>query len=394
MICLPAETSVQAGHRINIEHSMKLKIAILGTRGIPNQYGGFEQFAQYLSKGLAEKGHQVYVYNPHDHSWQNKLWNKVNIIHKYDPEFLTGKLGQFIYDFNCILDSRKRKFDLILQLGYTSNSVWWWLLPKKSTTIVTNMDGLEWKNVRYNPLVRKFLKFAESLAVHHSDYHIADSVGIQNYLKKQYHIEAKYISYGATPFAGSDEPVPIKSGSVLKQYRLQPYKYDMLIARLVPDNNIEMILEAAANTSIQRDFLVIGNYETKYGNFLKKKFVDKNIKWVGTIFDQNILNNLRFYSNLYFHGHSTGGTNPSLLEAMACSALICAHNNQFNRAVLGNDAYYFTDKDDITKVYSTINKNENEQTKIQSNLKKIRTLYSKEKIINAYADFFNKIISY
>ena len=101
-----------------------MKIAIFGTRGIPNHYGGFEQFAQYLSEGLCQMGHEVFVYNSHNHPYQKNEWNEVNIIHCYDPEFKLGTIGQFIYDLNCTLDSRKRNFDVILQLGYTSSSVW------------------------------------------------------------------------------------------------------------------------------------------------------------------------------------------------------------------------------------------------------------------------------
>ncbi|RYZ18900.1 MAG: DUF1972 domain-containing protein, partial [Chitinophagaceae bacterium] len=121
-----------------------MKIALLGTRGIPNHYGGFEQFAEYFAVYLAGKGHEVYVYNSGHHPYQEKTFKGVNLIHCTDPEDKIGTAGQFIYDLNCILDSRKHSFDIILQLGYTSNSVWHFLLPKKPV-IITNMDGLEWK---------------------------------------------------------------------------------------------------------------------------------------------------------------------------------------------------------------------------------------------------------
>jgi superfamily II DNA/RNA helicase len=124
-----------------------MRIAILGTRGIPNFYGGFEQFAQYLSEDLVKKDHEVYVYNSHTHPYQKSEWNGVNIIHCKDPENIIGTAGQFIYDLNCILDSRKRNFDVILQLGYATTSIWFWLLPKKAV-VITNMDGLEWRRSR------------------------------------------------------------------------------------------------------------------------------------------------------------------------------------------------------------------------------------------------------
>ena len=118
----------------NGEHSnqiYKMKIGILGTRGIPNQYGGFEQLAEYLSAGLQKKSFEVYVYNTHNHSYQEKKWNEVNIIHCFNPEEKLKTAGQFIYDLNCILDARKRNFDVLLILGYTSISVWGRLISQE-----------------------------------------------------------------------------------------------------------------------------------------------------------------------------------------------------------------------------------------------------------------------
>ena len=109
-----------------------MRIAIIGTRGIPNNYGGFEQFAEYLSVGLVNQGHEVFVYNSHNHSYKEDNWKGVNIVHCFDPEYLIGSAGQFIYDLNCIINSRKQDFDIILQLGYTSSSIWNRIMPKKS----------------------------------------------------------------------------------------------------------------------------------------------------------------------------------------------------------------------------------------------------------------------
>src|SRR5690606_25316653 len=138
-----------------------MKIAIVGARGIPNFYGGFEQFAEYLSLGLVQKGHDVTVYNSHTHPYQEPTWNGVKIIHCKDPEDKIGTAGQFIYDLNCIRDARKRDYDIILQLGYTSSSIWGWLMPRRKSIVTTNMDGLEWKRTKYSKKVQKFLLFAE-----------------------------------------------------------------------------------------------------------------------------------------------------------------------------------------------------------------------------------------
>ena len=121
-----------------------MRVAILGTRGIPNNYGGFEQLAQYLSEYLVSKQHEVWVFSSSAHPYKEKWWNGVHIIHCNDPEKTMGTTGQFIYDLNCVIQIRKLKPDIVLQLGYTSSSIWHWLIPPQSV-LITNMDGLEWK---------------------------------------------------------------------------------------------------------------------------------------------------------------------------------------------------------------------------------------------------------
>lgn len=364
-----------------------MKIAILGTRGVPNYYGGFEQFAEYFSAYLAEKGHEVYVYNSHNHPYQEKTFKGVNIIHCYDPEYKLGSFGQFIYDYNCILDSRKRKFDIILQLGYTSSSVWFFLMPKKSL-IITNMDGLEWKRSKYAWPMRQFLKFAERLGAVTSDFLVADSLGIKKSLKERYNKDSEYIAYGAHPFTNADE-------SILKDFALNKGQYNMIMARFEPENNIDMVLEGiAAVPDTNTPILVIGNHNTKYGNYLKEKYkAYSHIRFIGALYNIDHLNNLRYFSKLYFHGHSVGGTNPSLLEAMASKALILAHNNDFNRGVLKENAYYFSNSQDVAKLVKTTEKEDNMQL-IENNYNAIINDFNWEKINGDYLQFFEKCIAY
>jgi len=360
-----------------------MKVAIIGTRGIPNNYGGFEQCAEYLALGLVKMGIDTSVYSWHDHPYQQKTWKGVNIIHCYSPVNKIGEVGEFIYDFNCIRDTRKRDFDVILQLGYTSNSVFWWLFPK-SAVITTNMDGFEWQRTRRPKPVRNFIHYSESIAAKHSHYLVADSIGIQQYLTREYGRDSVYIPYGAFMF---DTPNP----AALDQYGLKPREYDMLIARIFPENSIEMILDGVVRSGRQRTFLVIGGYETEYGQHLMKKFGHlPYIKFLGGVYDINVLNNLRYYSCLYFHGHTVGGTNPSLLEAMASNALICAHNNVYNSAILGKDAYYFDNFEDVSALIMSIDKS-NHHSMLSANAEKIRTIYSWDIITEQYLAHFEKI---
>ena len=362
-----------------------MKIAILGTRGVPNYYGGFEQFAEFFSVYLVQKGHEVYCYNSHDHPFQEKSFHGVNIIHQYDPEYKYGTFGQFIYDYNCIMDSRQRDFDIIIQLGYTSNSIWYFLLPKKSI-IITNMDGLEWKRTKYSKPVQQFLKFAERLAANSSDFLVSDSLGIQKFLKNKYKKDSTYIAYGAYPFDSPNE-------TFLKEYDVEKGKYNMIMARFEPENNLDMVLEGVALNEDKTPILVIGKHQTKYGEYLKQKFKKyDNIRFIGGLYNLEHLNNLRYFSNLYFHGHSVGGTNPSLLEAMASKALVVAHNNDFNRGILKENSYYFSNAIEVKNILNTIKKNDNLQM-VQNNFDAIVNEFNWEKINGEYLQLFEECFS-
>lgn len=357
--------------------STPLKIGILGTRGIPNRYGGFEQCAEYLAAGLVNKGHEVWVYNSHNHEYKESEWNGVHIVHCNDPEHKYGTAGQFLYDYNCFTDARKRGFDVLLQLGYTSSSIWYWRWPKACSNVV-NMDGLEWKRSKYSKYAQKFLKVAEGWAAKHGDVLVADSVGIQQYLKEEYNKESHFIAYGAEIFDKPDE-------RVLAGYQVTPYSYDMLIARMEPENNIETIIKGHLASNTKKPLLVVGKTENTFGTYLIDTYgQNESIRFLGAIYDTPVINNLRYYSNLYFHGHSVGGTNPSLLEAMGCHSFIIAHDNAFNKGVLGSDAFYFTDDNQLADVINRIGEKNAHSKLLQNNLEKIRTQYSWARIVDMY----------
>ena len=361
--------------------TMQLKIGIIGCRGIPNNYGGFEQFAQYLSEGLINKGHYVTVYNSHNHPWKQPVWKKVKIIHCYDAANLLGTAGQFIYDLNCIWDARKRNFDIILFLGYTSSSIWWRLFPKR-TIIISNMDGLEWKRTKYLKPVRMFLQHAEKLAVNHSDHLIADSTEIQSYLQKMYGKEITYISYGAD-INHEENRIGLASLNITRQ------GYYIIIARPEPENNITMILEGFHQSTSIRKMIILGNTKKGFGKYLAHKFIkDERICFAGEIFDKMKLHLLRTNCCMYFHGHSVGGTNPSLLEAMADRALIASHNNEFNRAVLGNNAFYFSSQEEVKELIESPINQEEKSKMVEYNYARIIKYHSWQGIIDEYDAFF------
>lgn len=361
-----------------------MRIGILGTRGIPNHYGGFEQFAEFFATYAALKGHEVFVYNSHNHPYKHDSFNGVNIVHCYDPEHKIGTVGQFIYDLNCIKDARNKNFDIILQLGYTSSSLWYSFHPKKAI-IITNMDGLEWKRTKYSKKVQKALQIAERYAVKKSDYLISDSIGIQKYITEKYQKQSTYIAYGANCFNNPNL-------DILEEYQVVKEGYNMIMARFEPENNIEMVLEGVALSVDKFPILVIGNHNTKYGVYLKEKFSKhKHIRFLGAVYNLVHLDNLRYFSNVYFHGHTVGGTNPSLLEAMGSKALIVAHNNDFNKSILAENAYYFSSAEEVKKILQTTKKSDNLQC-IENNYNAIAKSFNWEKINEEYLQFFERCL--
>jgi glycosyltransferase involved in cell wall biosynthesis len=358
---------------------MGLRIAILGTRGVPNHYGGFEHIAGHLSRGLVQKGHDVTVYNSSRHPYKEDKWHGVHIIHCYDPENLIGTAGQFIYDLNCVRDARKKAFDIILMLGYTSSSVWGFMYPDNAI-IITNMDGMEWKRSKYPSVIKRFLKKAEKWAIRSSHFHIADSPVMKEYLDAKYEVKCKYIAYGAGVY-------PVADDAILQEYHLEKNQYYLLMARMEPENNIEMVLDGYAMTLSRTRFLVIGNTHNHYGKYLKKKYSsDSRIQFLGALFNDFKVQTLTAFCKLYFHGHSVGGTNPSLLNAMAAKAPLAIHNNVFNNAVTKGNALYFNNALDVYRIIC-----ENrvpDEIQIEDNHALIASEFSWEKIVNQYEYYF------
>lgn len=358
----------------------KLHIGILGTRGIPNHYGGFEQFAQYLSAGLVQKGHRVAVYCSHTHPYKETNWNGVQLIHCNDPEHRYGTAGQFLYDRNCNRDSHTRDFDIVLHLGYTSDAVWYKKWAASAVHIV-NMDGMEWKRSKYNRFTRIFLKKAEAMAARRADLLVADSTAIQQYLQTAYNKTATFIPYGASVYTNPDI-------GILEKYALKPGEYYLAIARMEPENNIEMIVKGYLAADTAFPLLLIGNTATKHGKHLLSAYNNPRVRFIGGLYDEAALNDLRYHSRTYFHGHSAGGTNPSLLEAMACGSAVAAHDNAFNRAVTLTEADYFADAAAIARIIEKpITDLEHERRKAV-NYERIKTIYSHNTIIAQYEALF------
>ncbi len=362
-----------------------MKIAILGTRGIPNNYGGFEQCAEYLSVGLVDKGHDVTIYAPHFHPYKKNIYKGVNIISIFSPQNFIGiSAANFVYDYLCFKDAVNKDFDIILELGLITSSLAIIFCRHKGKIVATNLDGLEWKRAKWSTFIQRLTKQLEKYGVKHSDYLIADNFGIQQYIKEEYNLESEFIAYGAFDIAPPDR-------SYLAEYGIVKGDYLLSIARLEPENNLEMMFDAYIQSHISFPYYVVGNHLTNYGDFLKDKYRNKGIIFLGGIFNKIHLDNMRYYSSIYLHGHSVGGTNPALLEAMAAKTLIVAHNNQFNRSVLDDNAFYFSSSVELGRLFQQ-DLHDKKSVFTSNNLKKIEEVYRWPFVIDQYEAYFENIL--
>ena len=372
-----------------------MKIAFISTRGIPNNYGGFEQFAEYISVGLAARGHEVVVYSPHFHPYKEDTYKGVRIKHIYSPETWMGSsVGSFFYDFASLKDAlKKENFDIIYEAGYTSivpAYIWFDVKNIKYPIFTTNMDGLEYKRTKFNKWVRKFVFWEERTTVKHSHYLIADNMGIHDYYKEKYGKESKFLAYGADIHDDYDV-------NLLQEFGLEAGNYYLLVARLEPENNIEMAIQGylASNENGVKPLIIVGKTNTPHGKYLVQKYGgEKNVRFVGGIYDFKKLNSVRYFSFAYFHGHSVGGTNPSLLEAMASNCYILAHNNIFNKAVLKENAHYYTSAEEVKWMLNSITDlaTSYKEKFIANNLNEIRNEYSWEKLIDEHEKYFKWLL--
>lgn len=373
-----------------------MKIAFISTRGIPNNYGGFEQFAEYISVGLVRRGHEVVVYSPHFHPYREPDYKGVRIKHIYSPEkWIGSSVGSFFYDFLSLRDAlKKEKFDIIYEAGYTSivpAYIWFNVKRIKYPLFTTNMDGLEYKRTKFNRWVQKFVFWEERMAVKHSHFLIADNMGIHDYYREKYGKESKFLAYGADIHEDYDE-------DILKEFGLEADGYFIVVARLEPENNLFMAIEGylASGQYGKRPLVIVGKTNTPYGKHLVERYGDdRNIRFVGGIYDFRKLNSIRHYSYAYFHGHSVGGTNPSLLEAMASGCFILAHDNIFNRAVLGENALYYGSTDAAMEMLDGIDQAVSAYKKEYTgrNLEVIRRDYSWEKLVDEHEEYFKWMLA-
>lgn len=322
-----------------------MRIAMIGTRGVPARYGGFETCVEEVGYRLAKRGHDVTVYCRRPESAAARAGDE------FEPE-LEEYLGMRLVHLPAMrrktletlshtaLSVRHALFDRpdVAFVFNAANAPLLPLLRMRRIPVVTHVDGLEWKRAKWNGAGQRYYRAAESLAVRWSDALIADAVGIQDYYSRRFSVSTDYIPYGA--------PILVDPGSErIAVLGLRPNGYHLVVARFEPENHVDLAVRGYLESAATRPLVVVGAapYADQYTAKIKALASgNKRVRLLGSVWDQRLLDELYGNALTYIHGHSVGGTNPSLLRAMGAGTATNAFDVNFNREVLADYGCYFT----------------------------------------------------
>ena len=389
---------------------MKKSVYIIGSKGIPAKYGGFETFVEKLTEYQKDSNIQYYVACMRENSAKSGLiadtfeYNGA-ICYNIDVPNI-GPARAIAYDIAAVkqaIEIAKKNKDeapifyiLACRIGPFIAR-----LKKKIQAIggslFVNPDGHEWLRAKWSLPVRKYWKFSEQLMVKHADLLICDSKNIERYIQvdyKKYQPKTTYIAYGtdtSPSILKSEDP---KVRSWYQEKGLSENGYYLVVGRFVPENNYEAMLRGFIKSNSKKDFVLITNVEQNkfYDQLLEDTGFDKDsrVKFVGTVYDQELLKYIREHAFAYFHGHEVGGTNPSLLEALASTKLNLLLDVGFNREV-GEDGAIYWKKDELARVIEEVegfNEDAISELDEKSN-QRIAEAFTWEKIVASYETVFN-----
>lgn len=324
-------------------------IAILGTVGVPANYGGFETLAENLVKyhDTASLKSQLTVYCC-SKSYPSKEATYLSARLKYVPLKANG--AQSIpYDIWSLLSAVWRRSDVILLLGVSGAIALPLVRFVSSARIITNIDGIEWRREKWQGWAKRFLRYSEKMAVRFSHEVIADNGAIAEYVKRTYGVDSHVIAYGG------DHAVAVEAVSA-DEYVL-PESYAFSVCRIEPENNVHVILEAFSKLDVSH-LVMVGNWNnSKYGRSLREKYAScGNLFLLDPIYDLGKLKTLRSRALLYVHGHSAGGTNPSLVEAMHFGQAVLAFDCDYNRSTTEDKALFFGNNEELQQIVEKLDK--------------------------------------
>ena len=387
-----------------------INVFIIGLRGYTQNYGGWETLAHGMLDNWKDKTVNFYAFekvsNLEDEGIE--VVNGITCIRLYVKN--EGNSAMMIYDAKATVYALKyiEKHNICNPIMYHLGVrigpflyAYRHRLKKAGIVLMENPAGLEWKRTKWNKFVQLYLAIAAYLMVKSTDYLICDSKGIRDYYEK--HIKSKrpikeYISYGSYPAPKLEDQMPEKVTKYFNHWEIKTDNYFLILGRFIPENNYEMMIKGFMESKTTKQLVIVCNYKTeiqKFHDYIIKVTnypSDSRIKMVGTMYDSEILNYLRQHASGYIHGHSVGGTNPGLLEAMSATDVNLLFDVVFNKEVGDNAAVYFNNVETLAEMIDLISKMSLKERKIlgQKAKKRMKDKYSWNFIVDEYQRIFYK----
>ncbi|MEX0833633.1 MAG: DUF1972 domain-containing protein [Actinomycetota bacterium] len=315
-----------------------LRIAIIGSRGIPANYGGFETYVQELAPRLVDRGHEMTVYCRAGYTGNARPSSYKGVRLLYAPYLRIRALETLSHELTSIVGSLRRGYDLYYFLG--TRSAPFYLLPRAlGRLVVVHTDGLEWKRRKWSPLGRAYLRLAEWTAARlAADELVTDGETMRGYYRERYGRESTHLPYGAGTEETEAEPIG--------EWGLEPGGYYLVVCRIEPENNVDLIIREFLASGSRRTLVVVGgsSYGSRYGREIENLGRGGAVRLLGPVYENGQLWRLRRNAYAYIHGHEVGGTNPSLLEAMGAGNAAMALGTPFNRETLAGQGILWEKK--------------------------------------------------
>jgi glycosyltransferase involved in cell wall biosynthesis len=318
-----------------------LHIAMIGTRGVPARYGGFETAVEEVGRRLADAGHRVVVYcRASGDDPRPDTYLGMELVHL--PAARKRSLETLSHTALSVQHLLRHRTDAAFVFN-AANAPLLPLIRAARIPVATHVDGLEWRRAKWGGTGRKYYRAAEALAVRWSDALVADAVGIADYYRREFDAPTTLLTYGA-PL------IPPGSGR-LAELGLEPGGYHLVVARFEPENHVDVIVDGYRRSAARKPLVVVGSapYSDDYTRRVHE-LADERVRFLGGVWDQEQLDQLYGNCFTYLHGHSVGGTNPSLLRALGAGAAVLAFDVDFNREVTEEAGRYWTDADDVARL--------------------------------------------
>jgi glycosyltransferase involved in cell wall biosynthesis len=332
----------------NVDDAL-LKVALIGTRGVPARYGGFETAVEQIGSRLAYRGHRVIVFcrPPADGTSERPpSYKGMDLVHL--PAMRRRSLETLSHTALSVINPVLRGVDSAI-LFNAANSPLLPVLRARRIPTATHVDGIEWKRAKWQGAGRYYYRAAEAVAVKLSDALIADARGIAEYYREEFGADTREIAYGAPVI---DSPRTDKLAGI----GLEPRRFHLVVARFEPENHILEIVEGYRRSGSLLPLVVAGAapYSPDYTQSVHEAAGEADVRFIGSVWDQELLNQLYANCASYLHGHSVGGTNPSLLRASGAGAAVIAYDVVFNREVLDGNGLFFSDPDGVATALATV----------------------------------------